>query len=664
MAGLLHAENTPSLLDMDLSQLTQLPVVTASRHEQTLAQAPAVVVVLDGEDLRRRGYRSVAEALAQVPGFYVVNDGIGNYVAIRGINSGERAYGRTLKVMLDGQPLGVRSNGGQFLGPELLPMGIVERIEVVKGPASALYGADAYLGVINIITRSDPPRARLNLGLGHTQGSGSGASVAAEALTSASAGPWSSVVTASGERDNRSGQQLPASSPDYTSFSDTRSGVDLSHPLGSYARVRYSGARQSHTFALQASELEANGEFLDFGTLNPGNRLAISQQTASWLSEWEPTDQQHYQLRLAHAWGGPDNTEQRLNLGQTSIYPQVDFGYRSTELALEGQFGLGQHQLVLGADGSWDHESPFAVYSIGNNGSATPLSPAQPGRLFRNAGLYLQYQWLDEAGWSPSLNWRHDDSDHYGKHDSYRAGISRSITPRLSTKLLYGTSFQAPNAYELYAQPLYPGDVLGNPGLAPETASSTDLQVLWQLHDNLLLTVNAYHMTVSHLIELQPFGINQRWTNLGTEAGNGIATELRWQAGAHSLRLTTAYQRATVDVEQALTPTVHVPPSGAPSLLTGAEWLYRREASELGIESRYASARRASDSNISIDQAYQLPGYATVRLHALHQWGSQRITLALDNALDRRYSEAGYGGVDLPGSRRTLWLGWSWEGGS
>jgi len=657
-------DSADALLNMDLGQLTQLPVVTASRHEQTVAQAPAVITVLDGEDMRRHGYRSVAEALAQVPGFYVIGDGVGNYVVVRGIDSGERAYGRTLKVMLDGQPLGLRSNGSQFLGPELIPMGIIDRIEVVQGPASALYGADAFLGVINIITRDDPPAARINLGVGHMQGSGGGGDVSAEALSSFNKGPWSAVATASGERDNRSGLLLPASSPDYGSFSGDQSSYDLGRPLSSYARLRYSGDNQTHTLALQASELDSSGEFLDFGTLDPSNRIAEAQQTLSWLSDWEPADSQHYQLRMAHAWGGPDNTMQHLSLGQTDVYPEEDFGYRSDELGLEAQFSQGSQHLVVGGDGCWDDESPIDIFSIGNDGAATPLSTPGAPHLFRNIGTYMQYQWLPAAGWSPSLNWRHDDSDHYGSHDSYRLGLSRALTPRLSTKLLYGTSFQAPNAYELYAQPLYPGDVLGNPDLAPETASSSDVQLLWQARDKLLLTLTAYHMTVSNLIELEPYGINQRWSNLGTEAGNGLSTELRWQAGASELRLNSSYQRATVSMQQPLTPTVQLPTASAPSLINSGEWLYRLEGSELGIESRYASARRASDSNIAIDQAYQLPGYTVWRLHAMRQWGAQRLTLTLDNALDRHYSEPGYGGVDLPGSRRTLWLSWSWEAGS
>lgn len=655
--------NSGSLLDLDLGQLMELPVVTASRHEQAQDRAPAVITVLDGEDLRRHGYHSVAEALRRVPGFYVISDGVGEYVVVRGIDSGERAWGRTLKLMLDGQPLGIRSNGNQSLGPELIPMTAIERIEVVRGPASAIYGADAYLGVINIITRNEAPSAQLDLRAGRM--SEAGTSVGGEALSSFRHGPWSALVTGALARDNRSGLSLPTSSPRFAAFADPRSRDDISHPSSAYLRLRHdAGADLRHTLALHASEQDSDAQFLNFGTLQQDNRVAQEQHTVSWLSEWEATPEQRYQLRLAHAWGGPAD-DQRLDLGQSSSYPLSEFGYRSTELGLEGQFLRNRHHLVVGMDGRWDHESPFEVFSVDRStGNTTLLSQPQSGHLFRDLGGYVQYQWLPEdGGWSPSLNWRHDHSNQYGGHDSYRAGLARELLPRLRAKLLYGSSYKAPNAYELFAVPLFTGDTLGNPGLVPETASSTDLQLIWQAQDNLLLSVTAYHLHVRNLIKLQPFGFNQRWTNIGKEKGTGVETELRWRHGPHEFLLNNSWADTTVRQEQPLTPSFEVQTASAPRLVTTGEWCWRQDSLEFGIASIYASDRRASDSNIdaNLKQVYVQPAYTTWRLHALKDWRAHRLSLVLDNALDREYAEPGYGGIDLPARRRTLWLGWSWQ---
>ncbi|MFN3587704.1 MAG: TonB-dependent receptor, partial [Moraxellaceae bacterium] len=358
-----------SLLALDISELVNIPVVTASRREQALWQAPAVVLVLDGEDLRRRGVRSVAEALAGVPGFHVVDDGVGHSVVVRGIGAGQRAYGRTLKVMLDGQPLGLRSDASQFLGPELLPMSLIERIEIVRGPASALYGADAYLGVIHIITRRDDAR-RLQLAAGHEAGSGD--AVAAEAMATASGGDWQGMAAVSVTRQDRSGRELPDSSP--LPPAERVSAHDIARPQSVYLRLLRQQADARHALMFHGAQRDSHGEFLDFGVLSHRNRVAVQQHTLGWQSVWQ-TGVSSQRLRIAHAWGGVAEDE-RLDLGQAGSHPERDFGYRVTELGLEHQRQFGRHHFLLGMDGSWNDEQPFDVFSINDlTGDKVRLSP-------------------------------------------------------------------------------------------------------------------------------------------------------------------------------------------------------------------------------------------------------------------------------------------------
>ncbi|MDP2228849.1 MAG: TonB-dependent receptor, partial [Moraxellaceae bacterium] len=262
-----------------------------------------------------------------------------------------------------------------------------------------------------------------------------------------------------------------------------------------------------------------------------------------------------------------------------------------------------------------------------------------------------------------SLNWRHDRHNRYENHDSWRAGLTGKLRPGLTGKLLYGTSFKAPNAFQLYGQPLYTGDVLGNPGLMPETARTLEAQLSWQLDSDWLLNLTAYRIEVEQLIELQPFGINQRWSNRGGQQGHGLASELRWIGGAHELALSTTWQDTQVRLEQPLSTTVEVPTASAPRLLAMLEWRYRLEQAELGVAGRHVSERRASDSNIDLNlaQVYTLPSYQVVRVHALRELGAHRLGLVLDNALDTRFEEPGYGGGDLPGAGRRVWLSWSWQ---
>lgn len=655
-------QDMESLLQLDIDQLMQVRVVTASRHEQESWRAPAIITVLLGEDLRRQGYRSLSEALARVPGIHVIQDGVGSHVVVRGVGSGQRSYARTLKLMLDGQSLGLRSDASQFLGPELIPLGVVERVEIVRGPASALYGADAYLGVINIITRHDAPSVRVQLGIGNEEGADPGASM--ELLASQGEGAWTALVTGAIARENRSGRELPVSSPHYTAFADPESREDINRPGSLYARVQHERESLRHTLALHISELDSKAEFLDFGTLSHDNRINLRQQTLSWNSVWQASAAQNYQLRLAHAWGGPTDAE-HLSLGQTGSHPEREFGYRAWDLGLESQYAWAGHHVVVGLDGSWNSEEAFDVFSINTStGSRTQLSATQSDQLFRNLGAYLQYQWqpTDEQ-WVLAMNWRHDSHNQYGEHDSYRIGLTSQLLPRLHGKLLYGTAFKAPNAFQLYAQPLYTGDALGNTDLEPETARTLEGQLSWEARANLLMILTAYHTQVSKLIELQPFGLNQRWSNRGQEKGSGLETELRWQQDRHQLGLSASWHDTTVQLEQPLIPLPEVETASAPRLLTRLNWRYVLTEAELGVEGRYVSERRASDSNIDINlrQVYTLPDYTIWRLHGFRQWGAHRVGLVLDNAMDKRYAEPGYGGVDLPGQRRSLWLNWSWQ---
>jgi len=132
----------------------EIPTVySASRHEQPIAQAPAAVTVITRTEIRQFGYRSLSQALASVPGFFITDDRGYTYVGVRGLGI-PTDYNIRLLFLLNGLPLNDKYYG-TFI-PELTPdmFDAIERIEVVKGPGSSLYGSDALFAVINIITRT------------------------------------------------------------------------------------------------------------------------------------------------------------------------------------------------------------------------------------------------------------------------------------------------------------------------------------------------------------------------------------------------------------------------------------------------------------------------------------------------------------------------------
>lgn len=126
---------------------------TAGASSKPLEKIGANIISIKANQIVNQGYRNLAEVLASVEGFYVLFDGYQYNAGIRGINSGLRSWSRPIKIMIDGQPVSFDPTAENFLGEELIPLNIIERIDIVRGPGAVFYGRDALMGVVNIITK-------------------------------------------------------------------------------------------------------------------------------------------------------------------------------------------------------------------------------------------------------------------------------------------------------------------------------------------------------------------------------------------------------------------------------------------------------------------------------------------------------------------------------
>jgi iron complex outermembrane receptor protein len=146
--------NDGSFPKRELLLFREMPVViAAAKYEQTINEAPASVTIITSEDIERYGYRTLEEVFASVRGFYVSNDRNYSYVGVRGF-SRPTDYNNRILLLLNGHTLNDRMYGSAAIGTDLaLDLDSVERIEIVRGPGSALYGTNAMFAVVNIITR-------------------------------------------------------------------------------------------------------------------------------------------------------------------------------------------------------------------------------------------------------------------------------------------------------------------------------------------------------------------------------------------------------------------------------------------------------------------------------------------------------------------------------
>jgi outer membrane receptor protein involved in Fe transport len=153
-ATALAQENVPDPSAASLEQLGQIEVYSASKHAQNVSDAPASVTVVTADEIQKYGYRNLADILRSVPGFYITYDRDYSFVGVRGFGRLGDWNSRVL-VLVDGHRINNNVLGQAMIGNEfLVDVDMVERVEIVRGPSSSLYGASAFFAVINVITRT------------------------------------------------------------------------------------------------------------------------------------------------------------------------------------------------------------------------------------------------------------------------------------------------------------------------------------------------------------------------------------------------------------------------------------------------------------------------------------------------------------------------------
>ena len=144
----------PDYLDMSLDQLMAIPVYAASKREQKTSDAPSSVTLVTHHDIRAYGWRTLGDLLRSVPGFYIIYDRSYGYVGVRGFGRPEDYGGRVL-LLLDGHRMNdPLYDTAAILNDFIVNVDLIDRVEIIRGPGSALYGNNAFFATVNVITKS------------------------------------------------------------------------------------------------------------------------------------------------------------------------------------------------------------------------------------------------------------------------------------------------------------------------------------------------------------------------------------------------------------------------------------------------------------------------------------------------------------------------------
>jgi iron complex outermembrane receptor protein len=657
-------------------------VVSATHTKQKLREAPAIIEVITDRDIHERGYRSVAEALRTVPGFSVLDDYYHYNVGVRGINGGMRAWSRIIKVMIDGQPTALRTDASNFLGPELIPMEAIKRIEVIRGPGSALYGADAFLGVVNIVTRAgdDLDGGRIAAAASSFQHGGSEGSLAFGQENEAWGRNLGLVLTGSLAASDRSGLSVAATSPFMTKFAGQTTTGDLSHPRSLFGSLAY-GDEGAGLMTVTGSYqgLDSAGKFMDWsvgvGHFDSQNHLAVDNGFVRTSYQKTVGDRLFTSMGAAVVGGGPNATE-RLDIGQSPLLQVPAAGYQSLDLTSEARYLLSERNSVtLGADYTATDERLQAIETLftsdfGSHPAGTEtLDGVDPGhKTFTNAGLYAQGIFYP---WEPlglTLGLREDLHNIYGNVLNSRAGLVYLWDDWLSLKLLYGTSFKAPSPTQLFSSPITAGDVIGNANLKPETAQTFESELSWSVTPNLLFSTDAYTTLVRDQVQFVQRGANFVAANTGEADTIGVEGTLRYALGSFHAYANGTLQNTTQVTKSSLALVSSDPRSELfPSVMAnvGAGDRLFRLPVRWNLELRYVGDMKPSNSNFVRNSGdYTIPANATVDLTltsvGLSVFGRPSdLSLKSYNLFDAPVTYPGYNGVDIPGAGRTFVAGFA-----
>lgn len=545
-------------------------ITLATGSQQLVRRAPAVATVITAEDIATMGANDLDQILETVPGLHVSRRA-GLYepvYIIRGIALG--ANNAQVLMLQNGVPMTIAFTGsrGSIWGG--FPVAQIARIEIIRGPGSALYGADAYSGVINIITKgpNDIPNTQIGVAAGSFKtrdawiqhgGKIGDVSVAGYLRFGKTDGAKETITAdAQSARDKafRTNASLAPGSLN-TGYDSIDANLDLA--MGKW-RMRW-GYKARLDFETGAGVSQA---------LDPVGRLK-STRTIVDLSWIDPQFTNNWSVGFIGSYLGfkqiitenlvlsPPGTRFPTGLFPIGMIGHPDFSERDLRVAAYASYsGFGSHNLRfgLGHDDLNIYETTTIKNSLTNAAGVPIPQPAVEDYSTRSPFLrphrrkidylYVQDVYQLQRDWSLTAGIRYDKFSDVGSTTNPRLALVWDASSSVTAKLLYGQAFRAPSFNELYGEnnPVQKG----NPDLKPETVKTFELALAWEnATKNLQVNINIFKLSMDKIIGLTPnatVGTGSTFRNFGKQDGRGVELEVVYDV-SRTLRVSGnyAYQR-------------------------------------------------------------------------------------------------------------------------
>lgn len=449
-----------------------LELVITAKGEQTLADVAATSHVITAEQIEKSHAQDLTELINAISGISIARNGGRGSVSstfIRGAASNQTV------IIVDGIRVGSATLGFTDLGH--IPIDIIDRIEVVKGPLSGLYGADAIGGVIQIFTKKGGIEAK-NVSL-------IAGSFGHQKLTANLSNQEFRLSVSREENDGIDATKIATGgNEDKDGFEETAVSFAYSHDINENTKATFSLFNTNN-------EIEFDNLFgIDTGyfTKNDITNIALNVDTKTGSgAKWSTT---------------VGYTKNDANTPAFAIFNSSRFDTKRLSLTSQGQYSLKNNaKLIVGAD----------YYQEDIN---TDADFAETSR--HNVGLFTQYQ-QDFSTIGLVGNLRIDDNSAYGNNTNGSLALSVPINASTRFTAMYGTAFRAPTFNELY----FP--FAGNADIQPEESDSFELSLRGS-HENLAWRISAYDTQIKNLIEFP--APNFVATNTSEASLQGLELEL------------------------------------------------------------------------------------------------------------------------------------------
>ena len=590
----------------DLLKLEIPNVESAARYSQNAAAAPASVSVITADDVKKYGYRTLADILESVRGMQVSYNRDYSFLGIRGFSRGD--YNNRLLVLVDGHRINNSLSGGAFIGTEfILDVDLIEKVEIIRGPGSSLYGNNAFFGVVNVITRKGRDFA------------GYGAEVSGEA---ASYDTFKGRASYGRKFHNGlelllSGSWYDSEGPDnifFRRFNQPANNNGIAHDVDDDAYRSVFGSISWYDLSLEGA----------FNTREKGVPTGMFGTVFNDSRTRTTDDRSFVNLKFAHEFPEVADVTAQVYYDRHDFTGSSLFDFPPETLNLEKQdaqwWGLDvqakkvfleRHVLLAGAE----YRSDF-VQTRHNFDVSPPTTGIENSGDTYNYGVYLEGDATVTTNLHVNTGFRYDQYGHTEPTVNPRLALIYNPWEKAALKAIRGHAFRAANYFER----------IFNPSLLPEKITSHELVYEQGIGNNLRSSASGFYNQIDHLINFQ----SGTYENVAGAVSRGMELELQgfWTSG---LRGRVSYTLQDTQFHQ-----VGVPRSDSPRHLGKFNLIVPlwQEKVFAGVEFQYTSKRLTL-------QGTEAAGFGVVNLTLFSQnlYKGLEISGSVYNLLDRHYDD-------------------------